>query len=142
LGKAASILPVQAPLLAPRFPQINRLHLATINILVESPLRIESPDIITDPIDWHDHEVVHITACQFQPIRLTATGLVVDAARDAWIYSPQHSLHRVNPYHVELLAEKLDLENVSYCVVSIDRPAWQVPMIVIGQPMPGNHTGH
>lgn len=44
LGSTASVLPVQAPLLARRFPQISRLHLATINVILESPLRIEAPD--------------------------------------------------------------------------------------------------
>ena len=134
LGSAARVLPVQAPLLARRFPQISRLHLATINLILEAPLRIETPDIVTDPIDWHDREVVHITQVKFQPVRLTPTGYQPGLAVDAWIYSPQHSVHRANPYHVEIIAEKLELAATPMCVLSIDRPAWQTPMYVIGQP--------
>jgi len=134
LGSAAGILPVQAPLLARRFPQVGRLHLATINIVLESPLRIETPDIITDPIDWHDREVVHITQVKFQPVRMTPTGYAPGPVIEAWIYSPQHSVHRANPYHVEIMTEKLDLSATPMCLLSIDRPAWQTPMYIIGQP--------
>jgi hypothetical protein len=134
LGSAARVLPLQAPLLARLFPQIARLHLATINVLLESPLRIEKPDIVTDPIDWRDREVVHITQARFQPVRLTQTGYQPGTPCDAWIYSPQHSVHRANPYHVEIMAPKLDLTDTPMCLLTIDRPAWQIPMIVIGQP--------
>jgi hypothetical protein len=94
----------QRPLMRRYFPGIVNCHNGTINLLLDCPLQVRLPDIVTPPLDWNpaafpDGERFGITA-----IELEFGG----ETRTAWLYTAEHSPHRFNNRIAEVLTEKLD----------------------------------
>jgi hypothetical protein len=44
---------LQKPLIRPYFPEIMTCHDGTINLLLDDPLQVRLPDIVTPPLDWN-----------------------------------------------------------------------------------------
>jgi hypothetical protein len=66
-GWATKYLKLQIPLIAREFPEIDVCHRGSINVLLDTPLRIEHPDHITRRINWKImKEVFHFTRIEFQ----------------------------------------------------------------------------
>jgi hypothetical protein len=100
----AGTIELQKPLIRTYFPEIMDRHDGTINLLLDCPLQVRLPDIVTPPLDWHstnfpDGEKFGITA-----IELDLGG----ESHRAWLYTAEHSPHRFNNNVVEVLARKLD----------------------------------
>lgn len=133
LGIATKNLLVQLPLIAKDFPEIADCFPGSINLILESPLRIETPDFITSAIDWGEQvEVFHFTRIQFEPL---SAGLPRQGARpihNGWIYGPQNSDHRVDPFYLEIISrQRLDFDRNGGIRVRIDRHGRTAPWIVI-----------
>jgi hypothetical protein len=127
-GWATKYLKTQIPLIAKEFPEIQICHRGSMNILLKTPLRIEHPDHITRRIDWGKmKEVFHFTRIEFQ---LLSPGKK-NPWHNAWIYGPQNSPHRVNPFHIEVIAPKISLGRSRRCRIRIHRRAKTVPMTII-----------
>ena len=127
-GWATKYLKIQIPLIVRQFPEIDVCHRGSINVLLDTPLRINRPDFITRRIDWgRMKEVFHFTRIEFQLLNGRKT-----VKHRAWIYGPQNSPHRTNPFHIEVIAPKIALGRTKRCRIRIDRAARRVPMTIIG----------
>lgn len=94
----------QRPLMRRYFPEIVNCHNGTINLLLDCPLQVRLPDIVTPPLDWNpaafpDGERFGITAIELE---------FGSESRRAWLYTAEHSPHRFNNRIAEVLTEKLD----------------------------------
>jgi hypothetical protein len=128
-GWATKFLKTQIPLIAREFPEIKICHRGSINVLLDTPLQINRPDFITRRIDWGEmKEVFHFTRIEFELLG----GRRRPVRHRAWIYGPQNSPHRTNPFHIEVIAPKIALGRTRRCRIRIDRAARKVPMTVIG----------
>jgi hypothetical protein len=52
LGAASNTIALQAPLLRPYFPEIDKCRHATINFGLPAALQVRLPDIVTPPLAW------------------------------------------------------------------------------------------
>jgi hypothetical protein len=131
-GIASGNLEKQLPLIAEEFPEIAACHAGSINMMLDFPLRIDKPDFITTTIDWGEQqEIFHLTRIRLEPVIDRAIGGRSSLLHAAWIYGPQNSKHRQDPFHVEVIAEKLELSGATHCRVHLGKPARQVPWIVV-----------
>ena len=127
-GWATKYLKIQIPLIAKEFPEIEVCHRGSINVLLDTPLRIHHPDHITRRINWRVmKEIFHFTRIEFQ----LAAALRRNIWHRAWIYGPQNSPHRPNPFYIEVILPKIDLRRSRRCRIRIHRKARTVPMTVI-----------
>ncbi|MGA3066793.1 MAG: hypothetical protein ABSF29_08105 [Tepidisphaeraceae bacterium] len=128
-GWATRYLKIQIPLIAKQFPEIEVCHRGSINVLLDTPLRIDRPDFVTRRIDWGKmKEVFHFTRIEFELIG----GRARARRHRAWIYGPQNSPHRTNPFYIEVIAPKIALGRARRCGIRIHRVGRRVPMTVIG----------
>ena len=109
------------------FPDVKDCHPATINLKLETPLRIRNPDFTTTPIQWESKgsEV-------FSFLRIRFECPLGTEPRRAWIYIPHNSPHRHKVFQVEVLTEKIDgLVNGTPCLIHIDEAYEEIPMIIV-----------
>lgn len=95
---------LQKPLIRPYFPEIMACHDGTINLLLDDPLQVRLPDIVTPPLDWNSVEFPDGERFGFTEVEFEVSGV----SHRAWLYSPEHSPHRFNSRIAEVLTEKLD----------------------------------
>lgn len=97
---------------------IDKYYDGTINLLLESPLIIFKPDIKTKPIEWVPgfEETFGFLKIQFETMPIKPSMPL-----DALIYIPYRSPHYSNPFYKEILVPKIDLTNVEYCNIIIDK---------------------
>jgi hypothetical protein len=95
---------LQKPLIRPYFPEITKCHDGTINLLLDDPLQVRLPDIVTPPLDWNSVEFPDGERFGFTEVEFEVSGV----SHRAWLYSPEHSPHRFNGRIAEVLTEKLD----------------------------------
>ena len=53
IGESSNTVKEQMPFFAKCFPEVTICKAATINILLEKPLVVISPDFTTEPLPWH-----------------------------------------------------------------------------------------
>jgi hypothetical protein len=127
LGAATSTVALQAPLLRPYFPEIEKCRHATINFGLPIPLQVRLPDIVTPPLAWPGNG-------SDERFGITKIGLTVpgDPLRhDAWIYTPELSPHRSNDRMIEVIAEPLSgIQVGTTCKIYIER-CIQMQILVI-----------
>jgi hypothetical protein len=114
LGKAAQTVQKQMPYFLKVCPELKSCRCATINVILECQLEVISPDLLVGPIVWSPgfSELFGLLKIRFE----------VDEPRseaEAWIYIPYGSPHRLNPYHVEILAPPLSLEGSPTCKIKL-----------------------
>jgi hypothetical protein len=95
---------LQKPLIRRYFPEIMGCHDGTINLLLDSPLQVRLPDIVTPPLDWNsvefpDGERFGFTEVEFE---------LGEVSHRAWLYLPEYSPHRFNSRIAEVMTQKLD----------------------------------
>jgi hypothetical protein len=131
LGDATRNLAKQLPLIVEQFPEVADCHRGSINLRLDTPLRIEKPDFITHKINWGDQrEVFHLTRIKIIPSLQSA---VANASYPAWIYGPQNSPHRTNPFLVEIISQRLDIDGVTRFALQIERDDVRtIPMTIVG----------
>ena len=86
------------------FPKIEGCYAGTINVLLDYPVEIRLPDIVTPPLPWSANgttERFGITEIQF-----VLEG--VERTYPAWVYTAECSPHLLKTGMLELLAEKID----------------------------------
>jgi hypothetical protein len=115
-------LPLQLPHITPDFRELENCHRATINVKLESPLIVATPDHRTKPIPWHKNfpngESFDFLRIQFEPSY--GAPLV-----KAWLYIAHGSPHRNDLRIHEVITERLDLTDDPRCRIHIDRwPIW------------------
>lgn len=99
-------------------PDIEKYYNGTINLWLERPLIIFSPDIKTKPIEWINGFVEEFG---FLRIKFETIPPTKDMPLDAWIYIPYGSPHYPNPFYKEILAPKINLDSIKYCKITITK---------------------
>ncbi len=127
LGAANKTVPLQMPYFIEYDPFFEKCHEATINVILETPLKISKWDINTKPIPWVKNRPDITEKFSFLKISFTYKNKNYPAL----IYYPHQSPNRFNPFHVEILTKKLELTNDKKCSVSIDRKCRRVSIIVV-----------
>ena len=118
-GGAAASLEKQFEHLVREFPDIAGIHQwGTLNIFLDYPLRITSPDYTTSFIEW--------TPDNSERFSFTKVGLQVTPQSqplDGWIYVAHRSPHRGNALLVEILTATVEISDQSQ--VAIFLPAYR-----------------
>ena len=131
-GIAAGNLQKQLRLIAEEFPEIAGCHRGSINLQLDYPLRIDRPDVVTSLIDWGEQqEIFHLTRIRIEPLTDPQQPRDNLPQHPAWIYGPQNSKHRQDPFHLEVIAQTLDLSTATHCRIHLRRPARAVPWLVL-----------
>jgi hypothetical protein len=109
-GAAAKSLKLQMPHLIWQFPELDRIHTATINIQLEKPLRILKLERTTPPLPWWDIGQAdpghwHIEQFSIVPIRFEFP--VGAAAKQAWFFIAHDAAIFRNPLHYEVVTEHI-----------------------------------
>ncbi|MDD5773950.1 MAG: hypothetical protein PHX78_10845 [bacterium] len=128
-GAASSInIPKQKPFFKKYIPNIDSYHTGTINLLLDAPLVISSPDIETEPIEWVKNftEIFGFLKIKFETIPPSQ-----DMPLDALIYIPYRSPYYTNHFYKEIMAPKINLEGIEYCNIIIDKIMKEIPCFVI-----------
>jgi hypothetical protein len=120
VGAASTTVRMQAPLLRPYFEKIDECFPATINLLLETPLEVRLPDIVTPPIAWGGPSS---PGERFGITRIELELLPGQTMRhEAWIYTAEQSPHRFHNDRVELLARRIEgIEQGLRCRIWVDR---------------------
>lgn len=104
LGWASKTVPLQMPLLLEHLPELKDCHPATINLRLESNLRIENPDLVTPGLDWSEGWVERLPPEIFKLTRMEFEVVGKHPRQVGWIYDASFSPHRGNTWFVEFLA--------------------------------------
>lgn len=129
-GEGQHTLREQMPLFSDCFPEVSVCKAATLNILLEKPLVIITPDFTTDPLPWHPafKVVKGGEVFGFLRIKLTIEG---KPTCDAWIYRAQFSPYRHNPFYVEVIAPPINYSGTPNCTIEFSSQAHE-GLVVIG----------
>jgi hypothetical protein len=109
---------LQKPLLVRYFPEIAACHNGTINLLLDEPLEIRLPDVVTPPLRWRPYEPEFDERFGFKKITFILDG----RRHPAWIYIAERSQHLFKTGMIELVAE--EIPGVQYgarCALHIER---------------------
>ena len=118
IGESSNTVKEQMPFFKKCFPEVTCCKAATINILLEKPLVVLSPDFTTEPLPWHPafKMVKGGEVFKFLRIKLQIDGF--DEV-NAWIYKAQFSPYQGNPYYIEVLAPKINFTGTPNCKISV-----------------------
>lgn len=118
VGKSQATIREQLPYFKNCFPEVAECHPGTINILLEQPLVIITPDYTSEPLPWHPafKVVKNGEIFRFLRIRLCLPGR--EPIR-AWVYKAQFSPYRNNPFYIEVLAPLITYPGEAECEVEI-----------------------
>ena len=118
LGESQNTIREQMPYFIKCFPEVSDCKLATINIELEKPLIVLSPDFTTEPLPWHPafRVVKGGEIFKFLRIKLAVSGCQIV---NAWIYEAQFSPYSRNPYYVEVLAPDINFNGTPTCSIEI-----------------------
>ncbi|MDP2922600.1 MAG: hypothetical protein Q8O30_02610 [Candidatus Omnitrophota bacterium] len=119
LGAAKNTIQIQKPFLRQYLSEIESCHDGTINVLLEQPLIIFSPDIVTPPIFWLSQN--NSISEEFGFLKIKLEILNKSICVDAWIYIAYKSPHYANPFYIEIIAPYIDIQNASMCSIIIDK---------------------
>lgn len=115
LRAASKTLVMQWQTLERHVPRLENCEKRTINVQLDNPLIIEHPDI-SFFVEWGGRiETIHMLETLFEyPLGGTV--------HTVWIYRANNSRHSSNPFHVELLAKKIDgVETWGKCKLHLTR---------------------
>ena|SRR5258705_51902 len=132
-GTASRNLDTQLPLIAREFPEIVECHRGTINLELDNPVVVVSPDHRTNRIDWDPH---HAPGEVFDLVRVCLEAPLGAAAVPGWLYVAHHSDHRRNLRMHEVIAEKVSVTEGTRCAIHLNRecvtlPYRNFPVVVI-----------
>lgn len=118
LGESKNTVKEQMPFFRQCFPEVKDCFCGTINVLLEKPLVILSPDYETDPLPWHPAFKVVKGGEVFRFLRIILT---VDGCEPvkAWVYKAQFSPYHDNPYYLEIIAPKVDFAGTPCCSIEV-----------------------
>ncbi len=118
IGESSNTVKEQMPFFEKCFPEVTCCKAATINILLEKPLVVLSPDFTTEPLPWHPAFKMVKGGEVFKFLRIK---LKIDGFEEvkAWIYKAQFSPYHDNPYYIEVLAPKIDFVGTPNCTITV-----------------------
>ncbi len=130
LGESKNTLREQMPYFRECYPEVAQCHPATINILLEKPLVVITPDFTTPPLPWHPafKVVKGGEIFQFVKISLSVEG---KPPVPAWIYKAQFSPYRQNPFYIEVLTQQLNFSGAPSCEITLTTQGYE-GFVVIG----------
>jgi|GEM_PF-842938 len=130
LGESQNTVREQMPFFRECFPEVADCRPATINVLLEKPLVIITPDFTTQPLPWHPafKIVKGGETFQFVRIKLSING---QKSVEAWIYRAQFSPYRDNPFYIEILAPTLGFTGTPDCTIEVINQVYE-GIIVVG----------
>lgn len=131
LGESKNTVHEQMPFFKEVFPEVSSCKEGTINIMLEKPLVIISPDFTTEPLPWHPAFRIVKGGEVFKFLRITLT---VDDCEPtpAWVYKAQFSPYHDNPYYIEVLAPRIDFSGTPHCEIEVMSNCFE-GIIVIGE---------
>lgn len=118
LGESKNTVREQMPLFRECFPEVGVCKEGTINILLDKPLVILSPDFTTEPLPWHPAFKIVKGGEVFKFLRIKLT---VDGCEPvkAWVYKAQFSPYHDNPFYVEVLAPEIPFHGECGCSIEV-----------------------
>ena len=116
LGVATRTLARQLPLISQGFPEIDGCHPGTINLQLERPLVVTSPDHRTAPLAWTPSGR---TTEVFDLVRIELELDLSPSRVPAWLYIAHGSPHRQTPSTHEVIAHTLDLNGITDCRIHL-----------------------
>lgn len=125
LNAAHRNLQKQLPPIVAEFPEIAHCYHGTINVRLDVPLLVLTPDHRSHPIHWDDVEFPNGEVFDFLRIDFEAP-LDAKPVR-AWLYIPHGSKARWTPNIHEVLAPELSISADARCRVEINRTCIQLP---------------
>jgi hypothetical protein len=128
-GRASQCLPLQIKLFAKGLPEISSMYPGTINVELENPVHFLKYDYETIE-KWHEiffPEKFSFIKASFWP----------DAERfknsvPCLLCFPSTSPHRLNPFILEVITEKLDLTGVTKCSVQFNQQSRTANWVIFG----------
>lgn len=128
-GAASTLaLPRQIPHFRKYLPDIDSYYIGSINLLLEKPLLIANPDIVTEPIEWIE---THFERFGFLRIEFETVPKKANMPLKALLWIPYGSPHFPNPYYHEIIAPEVNLNNVQYCNIIIQKAVKEISSIVV-----------
>lgn len=124
-GGASGNLVTQLPQIAQGFPEVKDCFLGTLNVELERPLLVLSPDHRTKSIDWDSAN--HPGGEVFDILRIRIEAPPGSSPMPAWLYIPHNSDHRKNLRIHEAIAPKLQVSVGGQCIIHIDRICLALP---------------
>ncbi len=130
MGESQNTVHEQMPYFKKCFPEVACCKEGTINILLEKPLVIISPDFTTEPLPWHPAFRIVKGGEVFKFLRIKLT---VDNCEpvEAWIYKAQFSPYHDNPFYVEVLAPPIGFKGTPGCNVEVVSECYE-GLVVVG----------
>lgn len=130
LGESQNTIKEQMPFFRECFPEVAECKTGTINVLLEKPLVVVTPDFTTQPLPWHPAFKIVKGGETFQFVRINFTIDGQDTKK-AWIYRAQFSPYRENPFYAEVLSAPLEFIGAPGCTVEILSKGYE-GIVVIG----------
>ncbi|EKD81389.1 MAG: Glycosyltransferase family 9 protein [uncultured bacterium] len=118
LGESKNTVREQMPFFRECFPEVSKCKEGTINILLEKPLVILTPDFTSQPLPWHPAFKVVKGGEVFKFVRINIT---VEGCKPvkAWIYKAQFSPYHDNPFYIEVIAPPIGFSGEPGCSIEI-----------------------
>jgi hypothetical protein len=121
-GAASSNLELQMPHFLNVFPEIKSYHSGSINVLLNTPIKLLRPGFRTSPIQWHPvhpnlKEIFNFTRIDFEII----DSVISRASVKARIYDPEQSPHHRDPFYYEIITETIDVREYKRCRIYFNR---------------------
>lgn len=131
LGESKNTVREQMPFFRQVFPEVEVCQEGTINILLDKPLVIISPDFTTEPLPWHPAFKIVKGGEVFKFLRI---NLAIEGCKktNAWIYKAQFSPYHDNPYYIEVLAPPLEFSGTPECEIEVKANCFE-GLVVIGE---------
>lgn len=118
LGKSRDTIRAQLPYFKKCFPEVAGCHSGTINVLLEQPLVVITPDYTSEPLPWHPAFKIVKNGEIFRFLRINFRLPDREPTR-AWVYRAQFSPYRNNPFYVEIIAPHIPGLGASACELEI-----------------------
>jgi hypothetical protein len=130
-GESKNTVHEQMPFFKKVFPEVADCYEGTINILLEKPLVIITPDFVSEPLPWHPAFKIVKGGEVFKFLRIVLALEGCDPV-NAWVYRAQFSPYQNNPYYLEVLAPYLNFTSTPDCTVEVKSNCYE-GLVVIEQ---------
>jgi len=132
IGAASNTIAQQKIYFKPYINNIDDYYDGTINVLLESPLFIREPKIITPIIRWGKEGRLGKFGFHQIKLELEKKPPAQNEVIECYIYIPYNSPLYNNLFLMEILAPKINLAGVDYCNIIIEEEAREVGIFVVG----------
>lgn len=132
-GMAKKCLPAQIRFFRDKLPEIDSMYSdGTLNIDLENPIRFFRYDYVFEKIKWAEDR-------DPETIALIKAGILPHSGRfmhpvQCLLYFAETSSHRLNPFMLEVVTEKLDLTGVQECSIYFSQQLRKADWYFFGVP--------